>query len=51
MFRAYALDLEKIEPLIKNESSLSIYDDVKTSKIIETLEDILSAKKRIFESR
>lgn len=50
MFRAYALDLEKIEPLIKNESSLSIYDDVKTSKIIETLEDILSAKKEFLKA-
>lgn len=51
MFRAYVLDLENIAPLIKNESSLSIYDDVKTSKIIETLENILSAKKAFLNAK
>ena len=51
MFRAYALDLENIEPLIKNESSSSIYDGVKKSKIIETLEDILSAKKEFLNAK
>lgn len=33
MFRAYAVDLNDIRPLIKNESATSIYDEVKTNKI------------------
>ena len=51
MFRAYALDLEEIGSLIENESSSSIYDDVKTSKIVKTLEDVLSAKKDFLNAK
>lgn len=41
MFRAYALDLNEIYPLIKSYPARSIYDDVKTSAIIETLDGII----------
>lgn len=50
MFRAYAVDLNDIRPLIKDESATSIYDEVKTNKIKATLKKILTAESPFLDS-
>ena len=50
MFRAYAIDLNEIRPLIKNEPAQSIYNKVKTENIKETLKKILSAETPFLDS-
>ena len=50
MFRAYAIDLNEISPLIKNEPAQSIYNKVKTENIKETLKNILTAESPFLDS-
>lgn len=50
MFRAYAIDLNEISPLIKNEPAQSIYNKAKTENIKETLKKILSAETPFLDS-
>ena len=50
MFRAYAIDLSEIRSLIENETAQSIYDELKTETIKETLKKILSAKTPFLDS-
>ena len=50
MFRAYAVDLNDIRPLIRDEPAASIYNEVKTNKIKTTLKKILTAESPFLDS-
>lgn len=50
MFRAYAVDLNEIYPLIQNEPAESIYSPNNTEELTNTLKDILNAKRKFLDA-